>query len=129
MNPESASAEELRLRAWRVIEPRYHARLTALGEEFAQARSKDLGSDDIVQVAEAAAVGRIATLLIEAESQIPGQLDRVTGRIKLGDLNHPQVDDLLDDLGDLVAERGGLVLVVPSEQMPTATGLAAAYRY
>ena len=129
MNPESASAEELRLRAWRVIEPRYHARLTALGEEFAQARSKDLGSDDIVQVAEAAAVGRVATLLIEAESQIPGQLDRVTGRIKLGDLNHPQVDDLLDDLGDLVAERGGLVLVVPSEQMPTATGLAATYRY
>ena len=129
VNPESAPAEELRARAWQVIEPQYQARLSALGEEFEQARSKGLGSDDLAQVAEAAAAGRVATLLIEADRQIPGRLDSATGRIKFDDLSHPRVDDLLDDLGDLVAERGGQVLVVPTERMPVPTGLAATYRY
>lgn len=129
MNPQSASAEELRVRAWQVIEPQYHARLAALGEEFSQALSKDHGSDSLAEVSEAAASGRVATLLIEADRQIPGRLDSISGRIALDHLNHPQVDDLLDDLGDLVAEKGGLVLVVPAERMPTTTGLAATFRY
>jgi Bacterial archaeo-eukaryotic release factor family 3 len=128
-NPESATAEELRVRAWQVIEPQYHARLAALGEEFKQAASKGLGSDDLAQVAEAAAAGRVATLLIEADRQIPGRIDSATGRIQPNQLNHPQVDDLLDDLGDLVAESGGLVLVIPAERMQTVTGLAATFRY
>jgi hypothetical protein len=102
MNPQSASAEELRVRAWQVIEPQYHARLAALGEEFSQALSKDHGSDNLAEVSEAAASGRVATLLIEADRQIPGRLDSISGRIALDHLNHPQVDDLSNDLGDLV---------------------------
>lgn len=95
VNPESAPAEELRACAWQVIEPQYQARLSALGEEFEQARPKGLGSDDLAQVAEAAAAGRVATLLIEADRQIPGRLDSATGRIKFDDLSHPRVDDLM----------------------------------
>jgi hypothetical protein len=39
------------------------------------------------------------------------------------------VDNLLDDLGELVSGMGGQVLVVPAEEMPSQTGLAAVYRY
>jgi hypothetical protein len=42
---------------------------------------------------------------------------------------HPQVDDLLDDLCELVGKMGGRVMVMPAEQMPGRTGLAAVYRY
>ena len=129
IDPNSVPAEKLRALAWQVVGPQHQARLAALGEEFEQARSKGLGSSDLAQVAQAAASGRVATLLIEADRQIAGRLDGATGRVELGNLSHPQVDDLLDDLADLVGKMGGQVLVIPSERMPTQTGLAATYRY
>ena len=129
MNPDSVSAAELRALAWQVAEPHYQARLAKLNEEFEKARSKGLGDDDLSQVAQAAVAGRVATLLIEADRQIAGRLEGATGRIKVADLSHPQIDDLLDDLGKLVEKMGGQVLVIPAEQMPGRTGLAATYRY
>ncbi|MGH7691047.1 MAG: hypothetical protein ACREN3_15690, partial [Gemmatimonadaceae bacterium] len=41
----------------------------------------------------------------------------------------PTVDDLLDDLGELVMHTGGQVVIVPSDAMPTRSGLAAIYRF
>jgi len=128
-SPDSVSAEELRTLAWQTVEPQHQARLAALGDEFEQARFRGLGSDDLAQVAQAATSGRVATLLIEADRQIAGLLDAATGRVELADLSDPQVDDLLDDLGELVATKGGRVMVIPAERMPTRTGLAATYRY
>jgi len=93
------------------------------------AKSKGLGQDDVKQVAEAAAAGRIATLLIEADRQIPGRIDGATGEVEFKDVNHPEADDLLDDLGELVLKTGGRVVVVPAEQMPTKTGAAATCRF
>ena len=65
INPDALPIDELRERAWQVVEPQYQARLAALADEFAVAKSKGLGSDDLAQVAQAAAAGRVATLLIE----------------------------------------------------------------
>ena len=129
INPDVLPIDELRERAWQVVEPQYQARLAELSEEFEQARSKGLGNDDLAQVAQAATAGRVATLLIEADRQIAGRLDGATGRVEVADLSHPQVDDLLDDLGELVEKMGGQVLAIPAEQMPGRTGLAATYRY
>ncbi|HUP47198.1 MAG TPA: hypothetical protein VNA04_00260 [Thermoanaerobaculia bacterium] len=129
VHPSALSIEELRARAWQVVEPDYHARLAALAEEFRQARSNGLGSDDLADAARAAADGRVATLLIEDGRQIAGWLDGATGRVEFGDLRSPRVDDLLDDLGELVESRSGRVVVVPSERMPTTTGVAAVFRY
>lgn len=129
INPDSLPIDELRERAWQVVEPQYQARLAALAEEFAVADSNGLGSDDLAQVAQAAVSGRVATLLIESDRQIAGRLDGATGRIEVADLSDPQVDDLLDDLGEIVEQMGGRVVVVQAEQMPCRTGLAAIYRY
>jgi hypothetical protein len=46
----------------------------------------------------AAAAGRVETLLIEAALQIPGKITSDTGTIEK--LNNPEMDDLLDDLGN-----------------------------
>jgi Bacterial archaeo-eukaryotic release factor family 3 len=129
INPDALSLDQLRERAWQVVEPQYQSRLAKLANEFAEARSNGLGSDDLTQVAQAAAAGRVATLMIESDRQIAGRLDRATGRVEVADLSHPQVDDLLDDMGELVEKMGGQVLVIPAEQMPGRTGLAATYRY
>ena len=127
--PDDLTIDALRDRAWRVVEPEYLARLASLVEEFGRAKSKGLGSDEIQLVAEAAVAGRVATLLIEAERHVPGKIDRASGGITLGDLAHPKIDDLLDDLGELVLSKGGQIVIVPAERMPTPTGIAAVYRF
>jgi len=128
--PDSmASIDELRQRAWDVVEPHYLARLAALVEEFGNARSKGLGDAELAQVAKAVVGGRVATLLIEADREIPGRIDAATGEIESADLADPEVDDMLDDLGTLTLKMGGHVVIVPAERMPSNTGVAAIYRY
>ncbi len=93
------------------------------------ARARDAAEEDLGRVAAAAAAGRIATLLIDADRHVWGRLDRESGRIELRDSGDPATDDLLDDIGELVITTGGEVVVVPAERMPVRTGAAAIYRY
>jgi hypothetical protein len=129
INPEALTVDELRQRVWEIVEPQQRARQAAAVAAFSAAEASGLGSADLTQVAAAAVVGRVATLLVEAERQIAGHIDRATGQIQAADLAHPQVDDLLDDIGELVETQGGEVRVLPAAQMPTRTGLAAVYRH
>lgn len=110
-HPDALSPAELCRRAWRVLEPHYLARLAGLVEMFGAARARELGADDLGEVAEAAAGGRVATLLIAAQAKDAG------------------TDERLDDLGELALRGGGQVVVVPAARMPTRTGAAAIYRY
>jgi hypothetical protein len=128
-NPEGMAIEKLRERAWLVVEPQHRALQSKWVEEFAVAQSRGLGSDEISQVAEAAAAGRVAMLLIESDRELPGRIDRATGRIKAAHLGDPDIDDMLDDLGEMVVGKGGHVVVMAAERMPVGTGLAATFRY
>jgi Bacterial archaeo-eukaryotic release factor family 3 len=128
-NPESLPFDELRALAWKVLEPRYQERLASLRDEFERSLVRGKASEELAQVAQACAEGRVGTLLVDVGRQIPGRLDRTTGKVELAPLSDPHIDDLLDDLAELVAEKGGVVLVTDAEQMPSRTGLAAIYRY
>lgn len=128
-NPEGLALDELRQRVWDVAQPQHRARQLAWADSYSKAKAKGLGADNLAQVAQAAAEGRVATLLIESGRQIAGRLQGDSGRIERADLNHPQVDDLLDDLGELVEKMGGDVHTLPSALMPASSGLAATYRH
>lgn len=129
IDPETLSTDELRERAWQVVEPQHEANMVAWTEAFNQARAHGLGSDELVQIGNAAAAGRVATLLIEADRLLAGQLNAETGQIRPVDLDDSHTDDLLDDLGDLVERKGGQVVVMRAARMPGQTGLAATFRY
>lgn len=129
INPEAVDIQTLSQRAWEAVEPQYLARQQAWGEEFSTARGKGLGSDDLHEVAKAAAEGRVASLLIEDDRQIPGRIDSGTGQVELAELVDPTVDDVLDDLSELVERMGGEVRVIGAARMPTTTGLAATFRH
>jgi hypothetical protein len=129
IHPDSLSTDDLRLRAWQVMEPRYQAKLTNLVEDFHQSKSQDIGHDDLTQVAKAIVEGRVSSLLIEADREIPGRVDETTGIIVLDDLTNPEVNDVLDDLSSLTLKNGGKVVIIPAEKMPVETGIAAIYRY
>jgi hypothetical protein len=104
-HPDSLSLDDLRECAWKIFEPLYRARLAALGNDFALAKSKDLGLDDLELISAAVADGRVATLLIEADREIVGHIHEGSGNLHLGTTGHPQSDDLLDDLGERVVEK------------------------
>ncbi len=130
VNADTLAPDELRARAWKVMEPFYIDRLAQLVERFGAARSAQRGDDRLPQVAQAAASGRIDTLLLQAERAIPGRLDVATGDVQCSsDMTDPAVDDVLDDLAQRVLVTGGKVVIVPTDRMPTDTGLAAIYRY
>jgi len=129
VNPGDRRPDELRDLAWKVVEPLYNARLDALCEEFELARAKNLGSEDPALVAQAAVAGRVAALLVEADRRIAAIIDEKTGRVEKTDELKPGSDDLLDDLGEIVENMGGQVLVIPPDRMPSKTGIAAIYRY
>ncbi|HEX7378165.1 MAG TPA: hypothetical protein VF278_13695, partial [Pirellulales bacterium] len=109
--------------------PKYLARLAQLVENYQTAASRHLATSDLSDAAQAVAAARIGTLLIEADREIPGRLDAVTGRISPARLADPEVDDMLDDLAEAVLRTGGEVVVVPAERMPTTSGLAATFRH
>lgn len=129
INPASLGVEQLRQRAWEIIEPLMQARFRELTTQFEEAKAKKLGSDDLQAIAEAVVHGQASWLLVEAERQIPGQIDHETGRVTFGDLHDPQVDDLLDDLAELSLKKGTEVLVAPPANMPTRSGAAAMFRF
>ncbi len=127
--PDALPLDALRERAWSAVEPRYHARLAKLVDEFLEAKAKGIGADTVAKISEAAVARRVATLLIEADRQVPGRINTETGGVELDSLLEPDVDDLLDDVAEIVLKAGGHVVIVPAERMPTQTGIAAIYRF
>lgn len=128
-NPEALSLDQLRAEAWKIVEPLYTQRLAKLTDGYQLAKSRQQGSEDLAQIAQAGAEGRIGMLLVESDRQIPGRIDRATGQIRAGDLSDPDFDDLLDDLAELVLRMKGDVVIVPADRMPSSSGVAAVYRY
>jgi hypothetical protein len=128
-NPSAIDADDLLERAWEALEPLYLERLAGLVERFGTSRARELGSGDVREVAAATIAGRVDTLLVEAERLVPGRVDPESGKVAFADLDDPDVGDVLDEIGEHVMRRGGEVVVVPSERMPSDTGVAAIYRY
>ena len=128
VNVEALSIDELRERVWTAVEPEYRQRIEASLERYAVASAKGLGSDELSSVARATMEGRIDTLLVAADQHVGGRIED-DGAISMGELADPRHDDVLDDLAELVARRGGKSVILPSEHMPTLSGVAAIYRY
>jgi len=132
-NPEAASLDELREKAWQVVQPRYLARLQGFMDEYGAALPRDHASADLNNVAMAALGGRVRTLLVDDDRVVPGRVDRETGQMTLGDADDaekdPHMDDVLDDLAELTLRMGGDVVMVPHDRMPSNTGVAAIYRF
>ncbi|MDP2319835.1 MAG: hypothetical protein Q8O42_10925 [Acidobacteriota bacterium] len=128
-DPEAMSAEQLRHAAWHAVEPTYLERLARLSDRFRQGLADARATADLADAARAAVAGRVSHLLLEAGRVRAGRLDPATGAIVDLSLDDPAVGDMLDDLAEAVLRTGGDVVVVPTERMPSDTGLAATFRY
>lgn len=108
----SFDMNQLKENAWKIMEPTYLEKTKILVDSYEQARADSLGSDDLTQVAKAALEKRVGTLLIDDNILISGEYG-----------------DVLDNLAGLVYRSRGKVVVLPTERMPSDTGVAGTYRY
>ena len=129
LNPFVMAVSELRERAWAILEPQHQAWLSTLLGEYKKAHSHGFGSDDLGKVLKGAVSGRVSMLMIASDREIAGRIVGDAGSYELADTNKSGGNDLLDDLGELVDKMGGKVLVMPADQVPSKTGLAATFRY
>jgi hypothetical protein len=129
LDADSLTLEQLRAHAWRTVEPTYLERLAELADSYNLNRSRGLGDQDPAAIAEAAVAGRVGTLLIDAERLVPGKIDAATGKLERRPFKDPEADDVLDDLAETVVRMKGEAIVVPTQRMPSTTGVAAIYRF
>jgi hypothetical protein len=129
VNPDALAPEALGREASQALQPMFDQRIEQLRDRFGASLGARRADDRLQEVAVAAAAGRVACLLVEAERHVPGRLDAATGAFEPAELDDPQADDLLDDIAERVLRLGGEVVILPPEHMPSRTGLAAIYRY
>jgi hypothetical protein len=124
----SLSMDQLTAKAWKVAEPFWAAQTQKTVSAFARAKVNETGSDNLAQIVKAILENRVETLLVEAFKVWPGTVNQKTGEIEPEDLDN-STQDILDDLTEMTLKRKGEVLVLPKDQMPGDTGVAAIYRY
>lgn len=130
IDPSTLSVDQLRDKAWAIVEPVARKRAQDEISRFNQAHGTGLASDNPNDALAAILEGRVDTLLVDADKRIAGVVDREAKKIDLHEnFSSPEAEDILDDLAEMVIRRGGQVKVLPSEYMPTESGLAAIYRY
>jgi hypothetical protein len=128
-NPGAFSPEELRQKAWEIVEPRYTAHLQGLMDDYGAGLPRGIASDALSDVAAAALGGRVRSLLVDDDRAVPGRVDHTTAHVSYGELDDPHVDDMLEELAEIVLRMGGDVVMVPRDRMPSSTGVAAIYRF
>ena len=118
------SAEEIGKRAWPLIEKKAHDRLRAGLEAFQKAKSRGHGADDLRDVARKAVQGRVKLLLVGPSAPLWGHLDRSSGKIRL-EREAPGSADIVEDLAELVLQRGGDVRIWEGEPFPVSSQIVA----
>jgi len=117
-------------RTWPIAERIFLKGETALCEAFFEEKTKDKASDDLHEIAKGSVAGRVATLLISTGEKKFGTIDRDNGKVELRDpVSGAFGDDVLDDIAQEVITRKGQAYALPQGAMPTASPIAAVFRW
>ncbi len=126
---ESMNIDDIKHESWKIVEKIYLNETKKLVNRFLDNKGNGLASDNIKDIGKKVISGRIETLLLESDKLIPGKISLEDGKIIEDDLDKVEINDVLNDIGELVLENKGNVVVLPKERMPTDTGISAIYRY
>lgn len=124
--------DSLREAAWRLVSS-YEADLEGdLLGQYVRALQSGRASNELSDIAKAAAHGRIRVLLHEAGKSVWGRVDPDTGSVAVHE-HQEQRDaedaDIIDDLCEMTLLKGGEVFEVSSSDLLRGAPLGAIYRY
>jgi hypothetical protein len=128
-NPQPLRADELRDRAWTIVEPHLRrAREEALARYEALAGTRRATSD-LQEILSSGETGRVETLFVPAGEQLWGSWDPAGGKIRLRDDPLPGDVDLLDLATVRTLLSGGAVHAMPSKELPAGSRALAVLRF
>jgi hypothetical protein len=133
-NPEGWNRDQLHGPAWNIVKSYFDAARRSAIEEYGTLAAHGQASDDIVEVIEAARIGRVGRLLISRGAQQFGVVDPDTGAVRarlrnLASYDGHDREDLLDYVAALTLATSGEVYLLDQSEMPTASPVAGLYRY
>jgi hypothetical protein len=129
VDPGLLEPDILRDKALEVLEPHMQREIDHYVARYEESVSKSLGSDNLFDITEAALSGNVSVLLLDEQSVYPGGIDQAKGNISFSMTTKGNEHDVLEDLAVTVMGKGGDVLVLPSEKIPSASGVAAIFRH
>ena len=128
-NPETMSDGELAASARRALDELYAEQLEATRRLFEQRRAEGRGLTDIGDVARAATMGAVDTVLVDIDAVVPGSVDERTGAVTLAEAPGPDRYGVVDEIVRRAWLAGGTVLAVRRQDIPGEGSVAAILRY
>ena len=131
-NAEGLSPEELRDKAWEIVEPVLTAERRKAAERYGDLLGGDRSSGRSEEILQAAHDGRVDTLFVARGLRVWGTYDPVKRETRLQPEQSRQrkgSEDLLDLAAVQTFLNGGKVYAVPPEEVPEGHAMAAIFRY
>lgn len=130
IDPSALTIDQLREKTWEIMEPVAAKRVQDAVANFKLAYGTGLAQTDLERSLHGILDGRVETLLVDADKRVAGRINVEARKIELlEDFSATDVEDILDDMAEMVLHRGGKVLVIPSQYMPSDSGIASIYRF
>jgi hypothetical protein len=127
-NPELLSAEDLRARAWTIIEARLDAERDAELGRCRELLGTGRASTDVSEIVTAAFDGRVDTMFVADGARQWGRYDPATRRAAL--LDEPSgAEELLNLAATSTVQSSGKVRTAPAGSLPEGALAAAIFRY
>ena len=121
--------EELRDRAWDLLQPLFEAEARSAVHRYDQVRGTPAAACHIKPILLAAEQGNVSTLLVSADAQKWGMYDPLTGELDLHKTPEPTDTELVDLCVARTLRSGGKVYVMEPSKMPGITPIAAIFRH
>ena len=128
-NPETTSDAELVARARTVLDELYAMELEEIRDLYGQRGSQGRAASDVADVARAATIGAVDTVLVDIDSAVPGSVDDETGAVAFTEDDDAVAYGVVDEIARRVWLTGGRVLAVRREDIPGGGTVAAILRY
>src|SRR3954454_13435121 len=131
-NSEALSPEELRDKAWEIIEPVLTADRRRAAGRYGDLLGPGRASSRYEEILPAAHDGRIDTLFVARGVRLWGNYEEKKRKVRLqGDQDRAQKggEDLLDLAAVKTFLNGGKVFAVPQQEVPDGQAMAAVFRY
>lgn len=128
-SPEHIDPAALAEKARALVRPHAEQRRQQILEAYGTAAAHDRGSHDVGEIVLASFAGRVDTLLTDLVSDIWGKVDPTRLAVDIHTQREPDDDELTNLAAVQTLRHDGRVFIIPQQQMPEQSPLAAIYRY
>lgn len=127
-NPEASSGGDLAAAARAVLDETYRSELGELGGLWELRTGQGRTLTDVADIARAATMGAVDTVLVDIEAAVPGAVDDDSGALTFGP-EGATTYGVVDEIARRVWLGGGRVMAVRKDDVPGQQDSAAILRY